>query len=504
MTAIRQHDVTLTEGTFSVVLTRQKRVLATITAPLSPLGPLHLVFEMDRGLHPDILRREALAKRGLHPSQIMVGGIFGDIGNFVSKAADTTFNTASKAVTTVARPALHLTRDAVSHAMNGISQITPFLPAHLRNDISNAARVVARARLGDLTAKQFIHTIGQAAKSGVGAARHIGDALLDGSRLVARVVDVPMHVLKNVPGVGNVVATISPFQKFDHMIAAVQRGDLHALKEMVASDLHTFQGVASLIPGIGTGISAGLEAGLAALDGGSPLEIAIHAAYGAIPIPIGIRSVTDAIVGAVMELAKSGNVTDAALAAARSRAPAGFPRDVFDTLARIVAKKVSIQNAGAALASHYVDRFAGQAGSHLLGEAQRLVGSGARLSGPLAPKLGEMAGRALGVGGEWSGDDMRAWGLPGRHVTLGGEEPVAYAVGGEQPTAYVVGGEEPFALAVGGDYEVGGEEPPAYAVGGEEHFEVGAAPELGGISPELLAMLPHPSEWLSGRGHHGG
>jgi hypothetical protein len=486
MTAIRQHDVTIAEGTFSLVLTKERRLVAAIHAPLTPLGPLHLAFEMDRGIHPDLLHRYALANRGLAPRQIAVGGIFDDIGHFVSKAAEGAFNSASKVITTITRPVFSVTRDAVSHVMKGIAQITPFLPEHLRHDIGNAARIVARARLGDVTAKQFIHTIGQAAKAGVAAARKIGDALLDGTKLVAHVIDLPVHLLKHVPGVGDVVTSISPFQKFEHMVAAVQRGDFRALKKMITDDLHTFQGVASLIPGLGTGISSGLSAGLAALDGGSPIEIAVNAAYGAIPIPVGIRTVTDSVLAAVMELVKNGNITDVVLAVARDRVPSGFPRDIFDTLARIVVKKVPIKKAAGALAGHYIDRYIGKPAAHLLDQGAQQLGNAAhfakafdpKIMGTIDPRLLEMSRRALSVGGQWP--NMDAWGLPGRTVIIGGEEPVAYAVGGEEPVAYAVGGEEPVA-----------------------HFEVGAEFIVGGVSTDLLAKLPAASEWLSNR-HHGG
>ena len=100
MTPLRQHDVTVAEGTFSVILTPQHRLVAALHAPITPLGPLHLAFEMDRGIDPELLHRYALAKRGLHPQQIEMGGLFDDIGHFVGKAAEGTFNAASKIATT--------------------------------------------------------------------------------------------------------------------------------------------------------------------------------------------------------------------------------------------------------------------------------------------------------------------------------------------------------------------------------------------------------------------
>ena len=100
------------------------------------------------------------------------------------------------------------------------------------------------------------------------------------------------------------------------------------------------EGVVSLVPGIGTGLSSAIEMGVGLLDGGSPLEMALHAAYGAIPIPAGLRTVTDAVLDAVLALVHGGNVTDAILAAARGRIPSGMPRDVFDSLAHVVMQAI--------------------------------------------------------------------------------------------------------------------------------------------------------------------
>ena len=103
------------------------------------------------------------------------------------------------------------------------------------------------------------------------------------------------------------------------------------------------QGVISLVPGVGTGISAGIGAGLALLEGGSPLDIAIKAAYGAIPIPAPIRLATDIVVDAALSLAHTSDIGDAAIATARKvivdklPEPAkGIGGQVFDTLAHVV------------------------------------------------------------------------------------------------------------------------------------------------------------------------
>src|SRR5262249_20752549 len=124
-------------------------------------------------------------------------------------------------------------------------------------------------------------------------------------------------------------------------------------------DLSMAQGVVSLVPGVGTGVSAAISAGLAALEGGSPLEIAVRSAYGAIPIPPGIRNVTDSALDAVLALAANPHaLSDVAVQVARDRVPAGFGRDVFDTLVHVVVKRVPIQKSAGALADHFVRHYA--------------------------------------------------------------------------------------------------------------------------------------------------
>lgn len=96
------------------------------------------------------------------------------------------------------------------------------------------------------------------------------------------------------------------------------------------------QGVVSLVPGIGTGISAAIGAGMTLLQGGSPLDIAVNAAFGAIPIPPGAREIAHTALDAVMALVKTKNLGDAAVAAVRQQIPSGLPQQVFDTLAHLV------------------------------------------------------------------------------------------------------------------------------------------------------------------------
>jgi hypothetical protein len=126
---------------------------------------------------------------------------------------------------------------------------------------------------------------------------------------------------------------------------------------MAQQEISEAQGVISLIPGIGSGVSAALSAAEGLLAGGAPLEIAIRAAYGALPIPPGVRDITDMVLDAVLKIIQGGSITDAALAIARDRIPSGIPRDVFDTLVNVVAKHQPIVKAAGQLAGHYVAQY---------------------------------------------------------------------------------------------------------------------------------------------------
>jgi hypothetical protein len=346
---LRTHDVVVAEGTFRIVLTPKRRVIAVLDAPTTMLGPLHIAFEVDRsGFMPHLEGRSHVT-----------AGLFDDIGHAISHAAEGAFGAASKAATTVARPAFNVLKGAAAEGTHLLAHVTPLLPEHTRRQLDSAAHVILRARLGDLTAKQFIKTIASAAKSGVEAARHVGDTLLDASKLVARAVDAPVLLASQVPGLGNIARSISPLEHFQQMASAVQRGDFKALERIAKQDLSMAQGVVSLVPGVGSGVSAAIGAGLAALEGGSPLELALRTAYGAIPIPIGVRQITDTVLDAVLALAaRPHDLSDVAVQIARDKVPAGLPRDVFDTLVQLVVKRVPIQKAAGGLVDHYVRQYA--------------------------------------------------------------------------------------------------------------------------------------------------
>jgi len=356
MASLRTHDVVLADGTFRVVLTENRRVLAVLDAPTTALGPLHIVLAVARapflpnGVSPLVLTQ---------PATIETGFDLGDIGKAVSHAAEGAFNTVSHVATTIARPAFEVVKAAAGEGAHLLAHAVPFLPESERRKLDAASRVIMRAKLGDLTAKQFIRGIADAAKAGEHAATHIGDTLLDASKIVSHIAELPLVPLEHVPGLGPIVKGLSPFQTWDHIADAIKKGDLKALASIAKQQLSMAQGVVSLIPGVGTGISAAISAGLAVLEGGGGLEIAIRTAYGALPIPPGIRQVTDTVLDTILNLAfHHESLSDVVVNVARDNVPSGFPRDVFDTLINIVVKHKPIEKVAGGLVDHFVQQYA--------------------------------------------------------------------------------------------------------------------------------------------------
>jgi hypothetical protein len=355
MASLRTHDVVLADGTFRVVLTEKHRVLAVLDAPTTALGPLHIVLAVARapflpnGISAAVLERPTME----------TGFDLGDIGKAVSHAAEGAFNAVSKVSTTIARPAFEAVKAATGEGVHFLAHGVPFLPESERRKLDAASRVIMRAKLGDLTAKQFIRGIADAAKAGESAATHIGDTLLDASKIVSHIAELPLVPLEHVPGIGPVVKGLSPFQTWDHIADAIKKGDLKALAAIAKQQLSMAQGVISLIPGVGTGISAAISAGLAVLEGGGPLEVAIRTAYGALPIPPGIREVTDTVLDTILNLAfHHESLSDVVVNVARDEVPSGFPRDVFDTLINIVVKHKPITKVAGGLVDHFVQQYA--------------------------------------------------------------------------------------------------------------------------------------------------
>jgi hypothetical protein len=217
-----------------------------------------------------------------------------------------------------------------------------------------AVEVLWQAHKGDEAARAFVGRVVSDARAGHARARAFAAALVEAQLELAsgEVVTGGFDLFKD---------TAKAFRDLGHDVD-------NALKPIggVQGLVSDVQGVVSLIPGIGTGISSAIGAADALLSGGSPLEIAIRTAYGAIPIPPGVRTVTDTVLNAVLSFAKGGNVTDAIVAVARDRVPDGFPRKVFDTLIGVIGHAIKhhpatpapqIVHAPAALQAHYTTQY---------------------------------------------------------------------------------------------------------------------------------------------------
>ena len=317
------------------------------------------------------------------------GDLFGDIGHAVSDVVHT--------VEHVAAPVVHAAQSVANQAGHAIDQAAK-AAGHAVSDVTKAAaKVVAKAHLGDINAGKFIQDVVNTAKTGVNAAgqvldhaahaqfQNVASDLAKGVEFVAKHVDLPKIVADAIPipavkqAAQSVIGLVDPVAKFGTAVEALRTGDVNKLKGMAQQELAEAQGMVSLVPGVGSGVSAAIGAAQALLDGGAPLEIALRAAYGAIPIPPGLRDITDTVLDAVIKIATGGNITDAALAIARDRIPSGIPRDVFDTLVNVIGHHQPIEKAAEQLAGHYVTQYTQGLGAALtkgLGDAVNPLAAG--------------------------------------------------------------------------------------------------------------------------------
>jgi hypothetical protein len=368
-------------GSFSIVRTRSGRYYALVRVE-TVLGHLCLAFHLER----HALAR--LATEARTAGDYTTGGFFDDIGSFVSHAASDigqavshaasdiggvvsqaakgvgTFvsHAASDVATTTAHIGagiVHAAQHAINAAAHAIDQASKVAFKGIVSAVPAAAKLLARAHLGDISAASILRGIGDAAKQGLAWAGKAMNTVAEGAKFLAKAVDIPKLVADviPIPAVQSFVKGLDPIQKFSDAIDALQHGDFDRLKKIATDTLHSVQGVISLVPGIGTGISAAIGAAEAVLSGGSPLDIALRTAYGAIPIPPGLREITDTVLDAVLALVDGKNITDAALTVARDRVPAGVPRDVFDTLVGIVVKHQPITKVAEDVAGHYVAQY---------------------------------------------------------------------------------------------------------------------------------------------------
>jgi hypothetical protein len=235
------------------------------------------------------------------------------------------------------------------------------------SDIAKAASSAVQSVVHDVS--QVVSDPGKAiAKAASDIAANPAGVL---SSAIQQVVNaaVPVDLLKPIPGLGDlaqIAKSYSPATVMGKFANAALRGDLQGVIGVAKDELGKLQAVASMVPGLGTGVSSAIGAAEALISGGNPIEIALRAAYGAIPIPPGLRSITDTVLDAVLALLHGGNVTDIALSVARDRIPEGMPRDVFDTLAQIVVRHTPIAQAAGELAQHEALKLAQGAGPAIL------------------------------------------------------------------------------------------------------------------------------------------
>lgn len=239
--------------------------------------------------------------------------------------------------------------------------------------ILRAAVLVTRAHVGDDRARELLRRLRDAARAGDEGAKRRIRWLRVGRDFAREVLGAPTATGANFfqklgNGIGHAVRDVSRAVKHaTHDVMAFERKLEHVLGPVLAiikqwgpMILSDIQGLVSLIPGIGTGISAALATAEAILSGAlnHPLEFAIHIAYGAIPIPPGVRPITDIVLDTALEFIRNPHhIIDALIAAARDRIPKGLPQEVFDTLVRVIVKKQPILHVAADLAGHYVSQY---------------------------------------------------------------------------------------------------------------------------------------------------
>jgi hypothetical protein len=371
---------TVARGRFHIIRTTGGRFYACVSVE-TLLGHMCVAIHLERHAVQALVE----AQREHHAAQqqpMTTGFDFGDIGKAVDSAVHTVEHITkdvAKTVEHVAAPVVHAVTDVANKTGHAIEQAAKQIAKTTGKVVSDAvkegAKIVAKAHLGDLNASKMINDIVHTAQHGVDALGHVvddtthlrfqkmADGLAQGAQFVLHNVDMPRILADAIPipevraAAQSVIGLVDPAAKFEKAIGALRAGDMNQLKAMANQELSEMQGVISLVPGIGSGVSAAIGTAEALLNGGKPLEVALRTAYGLLPIPPGIRQVTDTVLDAVISLANGGDVTDAALAVARDRIPSGVPRDVFDTLVQIIAKHQPIEKAAADLAGHYVMQY---------------------------------------------------------------------------------------------------------------------------------------------------
>jgi hypothetical protein len=360
---LRTHDIVLVDGTFRVVMTPRRRIVAALDIQESPLGPLHLVFEVDQAafLPPDA------AASALDPST-ETAGIFDDIG----KVASETFDVASKVAEVAAGPTLALAKAAATEGAKLVS--SAMAPDHVNVRVAPASHVVMKARLGDVNAKQFIRKIAGAANAGDATAQQVADALLAARKRVAETVDVPALLASHAPE--GVVRTYSPLEHFQRVVTHLQRGNFEPLERVAAERVEVAPEVEERVrvtpeveeervrfapeveervrvePKVEERVVVGQESW-------APVERVVRAVYGTLPFPVEVRPGTDAALEAVVSLlGRPQELSEVTIQSARGQIPPGLPQQVFDMLVEHVRRYVPVQKPPVRRIEDYVLQYA--------------------------------------------------------------------------------------------------------------------------------------------------
>jgi hypothetical protein len=208
--ALQQHDLVLAEGRFRVVLTDRRRLFAVLDAPETALGPLRVALEIDRRPLLDAPTARDDSRRA-H----VVAGTRDE--RALAPSSDPAFRLVSSAAPAIARSAFATLRDAVDHGALRLSERLEQVPEVERAHVAAGARIILRARLGDVGARRFIGRVVAAVRDGSPTARPIRDSLVAGSRLV----DDALRT------------SSSALSLFRNLVDAIQRGDLRGAEALV-------------------------------------------------------------------------------------------------------------------------------------------------------------------------------------------------------------------------------------------------------------------------------
>ncbi len=211
--ALRQHEIVLADGRFRVVLTDRHRLFAVLDATETALGPLRVALEIDR--RPQL---DAATARSESVRAHVVAGT--PDNHALALASDRTFHLMSRAAPAIAPSAFATLRGAVDHESLRLSEHLRLLPETRRSHVAAAARIVLRARLGDVGAKRFIARVVGSVRKGSQAARPIGDALVAGSRFV----DEALRTSSTAVSL------------FHDLAGALQRGDLRGAEALAIDE----------------------------------------------------------------------------------------------------------------------------------------------------------------------------------------------------------------------------------------------------------------------------